>query len=107
MKQLIVGLKIETYKSFSECAKIIRQFHNYSFSELKKRIENHDYILCYDCTDAVGVKNIISCYDKLVELGTEVSLYELDHRPSTIELIRNRNHLYDEISDEIDSAGEL
>ena len=103
MMHLIIGLKIESYKSFAECAKIIRQFHNYSFSELKKRVDGHDYILCYACTDDIGVKNVIKCYERLTAIGTEVSLYELDHRPTTIEHIRNRDRMYDEISSEIDS----
>lgn len=103
MTQLIIGLKIDTYRSFSECAKIVRQFNNYSFSEIKQRVNNHDYVLCYSCTDDVGVKKVIKCYDQLTAIGTGVSLYELDHRPTTIEHIRNRDTMYDDISDEIDS----
>ena len=100
--QLIVGLKIDKYKSFAECAKIIRKFQNYSISDLKKRIELHDYVLCYACTDDVGIKKIISCYDQLIATGASISLYELDHRPTTIEFLRNRDRMYDEISKEID-----
>ena len=54
-----------------------------------------------------GVKRIIKCYDKLTAIETEVSLYELDHRLTTIEHIRNRDRMYDEISDEIDSTENL
>ena len=103
MMQLIIGLKIDAYKSFAECAKIVRQFQDYSLSEIKQRVNNHDYVLCYACTDDVGVKKVIDCYDKLTTIGAEVSLYELNHRPTTIEYVRNRNQMYDEISDEIDS----
>ena len=103
MMQLIIGLKIDSYISFSECAKIVRQFQKYSIAEFKKRVDNHDYVLCYACTDDIGVKKIISCYDQLTSIGTEVSLFELDHRPTTIELVRNRDRLYDGISEEIDS----
>lgn len=103
MMQLIIGLKINSYKSFAECAKVVRQFQNYSISELKKRVDSHDYVLCYACTDDAGVKKIIKCYDKLISIGTDVSLYELDHRPTTIELVRNRDRMYDDISEEIDS----
>ncbi len=104
MMPLIIGLKIDSYKSFAECAKIVRQFHNYSLSEIKQRVNNHDYVLCYPCTDDEGIKKIIKCYDKLTAIETKVSLYELDHRLTTIEHIRNRDRMYDEISDEIDST---
>ena len=58
MMQLIIGLKIDSYKSFAECAKIVRQFQNYSLSEIKRRVNDHDYVLCYACTDDVGVKKL-------------------------------------------------
>lgn len=102
MKQLIIGLKIDSYKSFAECAKIVRQFQNYSFAELKKRVDEKDYVLCYACTDDAGVKKVIKCYEVLTSVGTEVSLYELDHRSTTIERVRNRDRMYDDISSEID-----
>lgn len=102
MMQLIIGLKIESYKSFAECAKVVRQFQNYSISELKKRIDEHDYILCYACTDDSGIKKVIKCYEELTAIGNDISLYELDHRLTTIELVRNRDQMYDEISNEID-----
>ena len=100
--QLIIGLKIDSYTSFAECAKIVHEFQKYSLSELKQRVNGHDYVLCYACTDDVGVKNIIKCYDKLTTVGAKVSLYELDHRPTTIEYVRNRDRMYDDISEEID-----
>lgn len=107
MMQLIIGLKIESYKSFAECAKVVRQFENYGFSELKQRIEKHDYVLCYDAADDVGVKNIIKCYDMLTAIGATVSLYELDHRPTTIDLVRNRSRMYGGISAEIDAEDDV
>lgn len=100
---LIIGLKINSYSSLAECVKIVKQYQNYSISELKKRIDENDYVLCYSCTDDKGIKNIISCYENLTSKGVQVSLFELDHRPTTIELVRNRDHMYDEISEEIDS----
>lgn len=105
MKKYIVGLKVDACKSFAASAKIIRQFENYSFAEIKRRMDQHDYVLCYDAVNAIGVKNVIRCYDKLTKSGAAVSLYELDHRPATIELVRNRDAMYDEISAEIDAEG--
>lgn len=104
MTNLIIGLKIDSYNSFSECARIVRRYHAYGFAELKERIEKNDYVLCYSCTDDNGVKNVINCYDNLVRASVKVSLYELDGRPTTIELLRNRNRMFDDISDEIDGG---
>lgn len=106
MMDLIIGLKVDSYKSLAACAKIIRQFENYSLSELKTRIENHNYVLCYDSADDIGVKKVIRCYDQLIDAGAKVSLYELDHRPTTIELVRNLDQMYDEIGAEIEAEEE-
>jgi len=103
MTQLIIGLKIDEYKSLAVCAKIVRQYQDYSISELKKRIDSHNYVLCYSCTDDVGVKTVIKCYDSLTAAGVKVSVYELDHRTTTIEKVRNRDRMYDDISSEIDT----
>lgn len=103
MTKLIIGLKIDECKSLAVCAKIVRQCQEYSISEIKRRIDSHDYVLCYSCTDDVGVKTVIKCYDNLVAEGVRVSLYELDHRATTIEKVRNRDRMYDGISAEIDS----
>lgn len=104
MTEPIIGLKLETYDSFAECVKIIRQYQNNSIADIKKRVDTHDYILCYPCVDAQGVKNVISCYEKLTSIGATVSLYELDHRLTTIELVRNRDRMYDEISADVEAA---
>lgn len=103
MDNLIIGLKIESYKSLADCVKVIRQFQNDSLSDIKAKIQNHDYILCYACSDDIGVKNVIRCYDQLIKTGATVTLYELDHRPTTIENVRNRDAMYDEISTEVDA----
>lgn len=103
MAKLIIGLKVESYKSFADCVKVIRQFENYSLAEIKTRIQNHDYVLCYECSDDVGVKKIIRCYEQLTKLNVVTSLYELDNRLTTIENVRNRDTMYNEISDEIDA----
>lgn len=102
MTNFIVGLKIEEYTSIAECAKIVRSFNNASIAEFKKCISTHSYVLCYSCTDDLGLKNIIACYEELVKSGAKVSLYELDHRPTTIELLRNRASMYKDIAEDID-----
>lgn len=104
MNNLIVGLKIKSYASFADVAKIVKEYHKYSFSDIKARIDGNDYLLCYDCADRFGVKKIISCYEKLVAKNIEVTLYELDNRITTIEQMKNRDKTYDEISDEIDAG---
>lgn len=103
MYNLIVGLKIKSYRSFAVVAKIIKEYQEYSYSDIKSKINNNELVLCYDCADRFGVKKIISCYEKLVANDVEVILFELDNRETSIEQLKIRSKTYDEISDEIDS----
>ena len=103
MNSFIVGLKIKSYSSFAIVAKILREYQECSFSEIKAKIDRNEYLLCYACSDRLGVKKVISCYEKLVASSVEVLLYELDNRETTIEKLRIRDNTYDSISNEIDN----
>ncbi len=106
MFNLIVGLKIKSYSSFAVVVKIIKEYCNYPFSEIKARIDKNDYLLCFECADRFGVKKVISCYEKLTANNIEAVLYELDNRETTIERMKSRDKMYDGISDEIDTEDE-
>lgn len=103
MSELINGLKIASYDSIATVVKILRKYGDWSISEIKSRVENHEYILCFNCADRFGLKTILDCYEDLTAAGISVALYDLNHRETTIEIMRNRNNTYDEISAEIDA----
>ncbi len=107
MQNNIIGLKISKYDSLAKCISIIRKFDSGSMSDIKKRILNHEYILQYSRIDGDGLKNIIKCYNALTSSGIFVELYERDDLPTTIELLKNLDKTYDDISDEIDFITEL
>ena len=100
----LVGIRIPMGTPVAKCVLVIRKVEpTLSISEINTRINNGDYVLSYDYTDGNGIKKIIECYEGLVALGINAKLYELDDDECDIELIRNLNNMYDEISDEIDA----
>ena len=99
-----VGIKIPVGTPIAKCVSVIRKIEPaLSISDISSRINNGDYVLSYDYTDNDGVKKIISCYEELTKLGISSTLFELDDEECDIELLKNLNNMYDEISDEIDA----
>lgn len=98
---LINGLKIDSYDSIAKVVKILRKYGDWSIADNKKCIENHDYILCYDCADEEGLEQIIKCYKELTSEKIDVSLYDTNHRPVTIQIMMNRLNMYHEIGEEL------
>ena len=98
-----VGIKIPKGTPIAKCVQIIRTIDSsLSISDINSRINNDEYVLSYDYTDNDGVKNIISCYEQLIKLGIKPRLFELDDEECDIDMLKNLDNMYDEISDEID-----
>jgi len=97
-----VGLKIATVSASAKMIAIIRKYSNSPMWEIKKSIQERNYVLLYSYTDRFGLKKIIECYDELKENGIEAEVYELDDEITNIDFLRNLNGTYDEISNEID-----
>lgn len=102
-----VGIKIPQGTPIAKCVPVIRKIDpSLSISDINARITNDEYVLSYDYTDNDGVKNIINCYEQLIKIGIQPRLFELDDEECDIEIIKNLNSMYDEISDEIDAEME-
>lgn len=102
-----VGIKIPKGTPIAKCVPIIRKIDpSLSISDINHRISNDEYVLSYSYTDNDGVKNIISCYEQLTKLGIKPRLFEFDDEECDIELLKNLDNMYDEISDEIDAEME-
>lgn len=102
-----VGIKIPKETPIAKCVTVIRKIEPaLAISEISSRINNDEYVLSYDYTDNSGVKKIIKCYEGLTKLGIHPTLYELDDEECNIVQLKNLNHMYDEISDEIDAEME-
>lgn len=97
---LINGLKIDSYDSIAKVIKILRKYGDWSIADIKNRVEKHEYILCFDCADEEGLEQIIECYEELTSEKIAVSLYDTNHRPVTIQVMRNRLNMYHEIDEE-------
>ena len=99
-----VGIKIPQGTPISKCVSVIRKIDpSLSIADISSRIAKNEYVLSYDYTDNDGVKRIISCYEQLIILGIQPRLYELDDEECDIEILKNLNTMYNEISDEIDT----
>ncbi len=99
-----IGIKIPKGTPIAKCVPIIRKKDSsLSISEINSRISNDEYVLSYAYTDNEGVKNIISCYEQLTKLGIKPRVFELDDEECDIELLKNLDIMYDEISDEVDA----
>ena len=99
----IVGLKIKSFDNLTKCIKIVRKYNSLPMSELVSKIENQDYVLVYDYTDDVGVKNIIKCYYELTNENIIVEIFALNHIKTSIEQIMNLDNMYDEIEKEVEN----
>ena len=99
-----VGIKIPLGSPIAKCVPIIRKINpSLSISVIRSRISNDEYVLSYDYTDNDGVKCIISCYEQLIKIGIQPRLFELDDEECDIEMLKNLNVMYDEISEDIDA----
>ena len=99
-----IGIKIPENASIAKCVAVVRKIDpSLAISDITSRINANEYVLSYDYTSNEGVKNIIHCYEELIKLDIHPTLYELDNADCTLDLLKNLDAMYDEISDEIDA----
>ena len=98
-----VGIKIIPENCSAKCISIIRGITAHSIGEIRNSISKGQYVVEYPYTDDEGVKLVIECYSQLEQAGIPVQLFEHD-RPTNIEMIKNLDGLYDEISAQVDAS---
>lgn len=102
-----IGIKIPVGTPVAKCVAVVRKIEpSLSISDITSRINANEYVLSYDYTSNEGVKKIIHCYEELIKLDIHPTLYELDDDECTIDLLKNLDTMYDEISDEIEAEME-
>jgi len=79
-----IGLKITYVPSLAKCISIMRKYSSASMSEIRKHIENSEYILLSESINTSGIKKIRKCYDELLKNDISAEIYE---RYETDELI--------------------
>ncbi len=94
----IVKLKIEKDDNLVKYISLIRKFDkSLSIGEIKKRIENHDYVIKHNlfgydiCDDMNGIdKNKLfrNLIDELIKKGADIEIYNND-RAITIDIFDN------------------
>ena len=105
-----IGIKIPAGSPIAKCVTVVRKLEpDMPISDISSRISKNECVLSYGYTSSSGIKKIIKCYEGLTELGIKPSLYEIEDEEAEecgIQLVRNLNGMYDEISDEIDAEME-
>ena len=97
-----IGIKVPKDSPIVKVVSVIRAIDKLPISEIRRRVNEADYLLSYRYTSTDGVKSIIQCYRELVKQGVTPSLFEHD-RPTDIEFINNLYNTYQEISSEVDA----
>jgi len=103
MNKDYVGIKVNKNTPIAKIYSTIKKYREISISELKKDIENHDYLIKGEYTSRLDIKTIIACYNELMNIDIAAELFELDGEATTIDFFENLNKTYDEISVELDS----
>ena len=101
-----VGIKVPVDSSVVKVVKTVKDIDPLPISEIKRRLNDSDYLLTYNYTSEEGVKNIIRCHKELVRQGIQPVLFEHD-RETGIEFLCNLSKTYQEISAEIDEEMNL
>ena len=80
------GIKAD--KLTAGVAKIIRGYEEISISEIKRRIDNNEYLYVCDFIDEKGVSSILNMYEQLTAQGVGCTLYDHDN-PADMSFLRN------------------
>lgn len=96
-----IGLKVKQGASLAKCVSIIRKLESLSISDIKEKIDTASYLLVYDATDDTGLERIISCYEKLKEIGIESCVFWLGEEVP-IQTLYNLSQTYKEIDAQFD-----
>lgn len=101
-----IGIKVPVDSSVVKVIKTVKDIEPLPISEIKRRLNDSDYLLTYNMSSEEGVNNIIKCYKELVRQGIQPTLFEHD-RETGIEFLCNLSRTYQEISAEIDEEMDL
>ncbi|MBC6971158.1 hypothetical protein H9I32_01610 [Bacillus sp. Xin] len=92
-------IKIDDDANKLKYISLIRGKSSHSISEIKKRIDDSDYVLEYDYFDTDELKVLKEIMDKLIKVGATVHLFQED-REVPIDYIDNLIGSYEEIAHE-------
>ncbi|MBO5004013.1 MAG: hypothetical protein J6D03_01920 [Clostridia bacterium] len=74
---------------------IIKKYQNLPISEIKKKIEDNQYVLTCDYIDKSGIEKILELYSELNSEGIKCELYEHDVKTTT-EFLNNLLESYNQ-----------
>lgn len=98
----IVGIKINGTTITAKCIMIIKKYQDLPISEIKKKIEDNQYILICDYIDDKGIKNILELYNELNLEGVNCTIYDEYNNPTTTEILNNLLDSYEDIRKQVE-----
>ncbi|MDO4483962.1 MAG: hypothetical protein Q4C54_05890 [Clostridia bacterium] len=96
----IIGIKVPADATLSKCVSVVRGYEAISIADIKRRIENKDYLLKCGYTDRHDLKRLLGCCEALTKAGIEIFCFE-HGRPCNMQFLKNLNGMYDEVAAEI------
>lgn len=96
-----IALKIKKYDSLAIVAKIIRSYKNKSINEIKKEIDNNQYVLEYDFLELDGVLEIRKCFNELSSENVLCEVYDDDDELMSITELDNLIESYKQTEKEL------
>ena len=100
-----VAIKISKSAFSAQIVKIVRKYTDISISDIKKRINNQEFIMSCDHIDDEMIKQIINLYRELRKEDIPCLLYEND-RETTCKYLENLLQWNKEIEEEIERENE-
>ncbi len=100
-----VAIKISKTAFSAQIVKIVRKYTDISISDIKKRINNQEFIMSCDHIDDEMIKQIINLYRELRKEDIPCLLYEND-RETTCKYLENLIQWNKEIEEEIERENE-
>lgn len=91
----IIGIKINETDIPAKCIMIIKKYQNLPISEIKKKIEDNQYVLTCDYIDKSGIEKILELYSELNSEGIKCELYE-HYVKTTTEFLNNLLESYNQ-----------
>lgn len=100
-----VAIKISKTAFSAQIVKIVRKYTDISISDMKKRINNQEFIMSCSHIDDKIIKQIINLYRELRKEDISCLLYEND-RETTCQYLENLLQWNKEIEEEIERENE-
>lgn len=97
-----IGIKIVSSNEMAKCVKIVREYQEFSISQIKNSILNNEYVVEGNYTNDKDIALLLRIYNELIENKINAELYEHD-RKTNVRFFNNLVEMYNGINTEINN----